>query len=104
MILNVSRGNERFSYIIFALRFQAHTFALFHNAWIMMNKEELQAYRDRLFKEYQQEELGFQRVKLELSNKKKMLDLLDEQINGLPSSVDIALEVAKNLKWNEAHF
>lgn len=63
----------------------------------MMNKEELQAYRDRLFKEYQQDELGFQRVKLELTNKKKMLDLLDEQLNSIPSTADILRDVSKNL-------
>lgn len=61
-----------------------------------MTKEQLQTYRDGIASDLKQEESALQRLKLSILNKRKMLELIDEQIS--ESSGDVLQDVAAGLK------
>lgn len=50
----------------------------------MMNREELTVYKEGIEVDVKAAEQGLERVKLEISNKKKMIKLVDQQIAALP--------------------
>lgn len=49
-----------------------------------MNKEQLTTYKQTLEEEVKAAEQGLERVKMEISNKKRMIKLCDEQLKSLP--------------------
>jgi len=67
----------------------------------MMNKEQLQSYCEGLISELKTEELALQRVKLTVQNKKKMIDLVQDQIahyDSSESAVEVLKEVTEGIK------